>query len=75
VFPALAAAAVDRPAERAALVGSQVLGLALSRYVLLVPPLVAMSHDDLRTWIGPVLTRYLTDESAGPLPESVPDNP
>jgi AcrR family transcriptional regulator len=60
VAPALGAAAVDRPAERAALVGSQVLGLALSRYVLRVPPLVAMSHDELRNRIGPVLTHYLT---------------
>jgi AcrR family transcriptional regulator len=52
VAPALAAAAVDRPADRAALVGSQVLGLALARYVLRVPPLVAMSH-------------YLTDKDLG----------
>ncbi len=65
VAPALAAAAVDRPAERAALVGAQILGLALSRYVLRVPPLVAMSHDELRAWIGPVLTHYLTGESIG----------
>jgi len=62
VAPALGAAAVDRPDERAALVGSQILGLALSRYVLRVPPLVAMSHDELRTRIGPVLTHYLTDK-------------
>lgn len=60
VYPALAGAAVDRPAQRAALVGSQVLGLVLSRYIFRVPPLVAMSHDELRAWIGPVLTRYLT---------------
>lgn len=65
VSPALAAAAVDRPAERAALVGTQILGLALSRYVLRVPPLVAMSHDELRAWIAPVLTHYLTGPTAG----------
>ena len=62
VFPALSAAVVDRPAERAALVGTQVLGLALSRYVLRTPPLVAMSHDELRRWIGPVLAHYLTGD-------------
>ncbi|MCS7480663.1 TetR family transcriptional regulator [Umezawaea endophytica] len=60
VAPVLGSAAVDRPADRAALVGSQILGLALSRYVLRVPPLVAMSQEELRTLIGPVITHYLT---------------
>lgn len=64
--PALAAAAVDRPAERAALVGSQVLGFAFARYVLGAPPLTAMTREDVRAWIGPVLTRYLTDPELGP---------
>lgn len=62
VLPALAAAAVDRPEQRAALFGSQVLGLAFSRYVLGLEPLAAMSHDQLRAWIGPVLRQYLTGE-------------
>ncbi|GAA2686105.1 MULTISPECIES: TetR family transcriptional regulator [Actinosynnema] len=63
VAPALAAIAVDRPAERAALVGSQVLGLAFTRYVLRVPPLAAMGREELGAWIGPVLERYLLDPS------------
>ncbi|SNS35239.1 TetR/AcrR family transcriptional regulator [Rhodococcoides kyotonense] len=60
VAPALSTITPDRHAERAALVGSQILGLAFSRYVLRVPPLVTMSHDDIVDWVGPTLTRYLT---------------
>jgi AcrR family transcriptional regulator len=62
VAPALAAVAPDRPDERAALVGSQILGLAFARYVLRVPPLADMTHDQLVRWVGPVLEYYLTTE-------------
>ncbi|BBZ03886.1 TetR family transcriptional regulator [Mycolicibacterium chitae] len=65
VAPALAAAAVDRPAERAALVGSQVLGIVLARNIVGVPPLVAMDTADLVQWLRPVFARYL----AGPAPQ------
>jgi AcrR family transcriptional regulator len=47
---------------RAALVASQVLGLALTRYVLGLAPLVAASREDLAAAIGPTLERYLTGE-------------
>ena len=63
---ALAVAAVDRPAERAALVASQVFGFAFARYVLRAPALVHMTHDDVRAWVGPTLARYLTDPQIGP---------
>jgi len=58
-------AEVASPAEaeyRAALVGSQVLGLALARYVLGLKPLATASTDDLAAAIGPTLERYLTGE-------------
>jgi AcrR family transcriptional regulator len=45
---------------RAALVASQVLGLALTRYVLGLEPLATASHDDLAAAIGPTVERYLT---------------
>jgi AcrR family transcriptional regulator len=48
------------PRLRAALVASQVLGLALARYVLELEPLAAASTDDLARAIGPTLDRYLT---------------
>ncbi|GGW07161.1 TetR family transcriptional regulator [Streptomyces narbonensis] len=52
------------PAEaprRAALVASQVLGMALARYVLRLPPAVEMSTDEVVAWLGPTVQRYLTD--------------
>nr|WP_296769192.1 TetR family transcriptional regulator [Rhodococcus sp. (in: high G+C Gram-positive bacteria)] len=61
VSPALTAVTPDRHADRAALAGSQILGLAFSRYVLRVPPLVKMTHDEIVDWVGPTLTRYLTE--------------
>ncbi len=47
---------------RAALVASQVLGLALVRYVLQIPPLATAGADDLAAAIGPTLERYLTGD-------------
>ena len=64
VAPALAAATTDHPRERAALLASQMLGLAVTRYVMAVPPLVDMSDDDLVRWLRPVAAYYLT----GPFP-------
>lgn len=64
VAPALAAVVPDRAADRAALVGSQLLGLAVARYILGIPPLVAMNDADLIEWLRPVLAHYL----AGPAP-------
>ncbi|MGV9798892.1 TetR/AcrR family transcriptional regulator [Mycobacterium sp. NPDC003449] len=60
VAPALAAVVPDRPAERAALVGAQLLGVAVSRYILAMPPLVAMDDEALISWLSPVLAHYLT---------------
>ncbi|GGG09407.1 TetR family transcriptional regulator [Rhodococcoides trifolii] len=71
VAPALATVAVDNPTERAALVGSQILGLAFARYVLRVPPLVDMSREDLTAWIGPTLRRYLNEPT--PVGSVAPD--
>jgi AcrR family transcriptional regulator len=48
---------------RAALCAAQVLGLALTRYVLRFPPAVALSREEVVAWIGPTLQRYLTAPS------------
>jgi AcrR family transcriptional regulator len=61
VAPALSAVVADHPAERAALVGSQLLGLAVARYILAVPPLVGMDDAQLIEWLRPVLAHYLAD--------------
>jgi len=63
----LAAAAAPGPPGtdgqfRAALVASQVLGLALARYVLEIEPIAHAQADDLAAAIGPTLERYLTGE-------------
>jgi len=36
-----------------------VLGLALCRYVLRLPPIVGMSRQDVVGWLGPTVQRYL----------------
>ncbi|MGW9207223.1 TetR/AcrR family transcriptional regulator [Embleya sp. NPDC055664] len=51
------------PAEaprRAGLIATQVLGLALCRYVLRLPPIVAMTHPEVVAWLGPQIQRCLT---------------
>lgn len=47
-------------ARRAGLAAAQILGLALCRYVLRLPPVVAMDRDSLLDWVGPTVQRYLT---------------
>jgi AcrR family transcriptional regulator len=60
VLPMLAQVA-DRAelATRAGLISSQLLGLALCRYVLKVPPVVAMTPDQIVKGVGPSLQRYI----------------
>lgn len=65
VAPALATVVPDHPAERAALVGSQVLGLAVARYILCIPALAEMYDPDLIEWLRPVLAHYLTGPAPG----------
>ncbi|MEI5520828.1 TetR family transcriptional regulator [Streptomyces brasiliscabiei] len=45
---------------RAALCSSQVLGLALARYVLRFRPAVALTREEIVEWLGPTVQRYLT---------------
>lgn len=60
-LPVIAAAAVDRPQERVALAGSQVIGFAYARYVLEVPLVADLDHDAVRRLLGPAVARLLTD--------------
>jgi AcrR family transcriptional regulator len=48
-------------ATRAGLVATQMLGLAMCRYVLRLPPVVALDRAAVVAWLGPVVHRYLTD--------------
>ncbi|MFE9406684.1 TetR family transcriptional regulator [Streptomyces sp. NPDC006530] len=61
----LAAGVCPNPSDaprRAALVASQILGMAMARYVLRFPPAVGMPHDDVIAWLAPTVQRYLTAE-------------
>ncbi len=49
----------EQAPARASLAASQVLGMALCRYVLAFPPLVEMSRQEIIYWMGPTLQRYL----------------
>ncbi len=55
---------VPQPRLRAALVASQVIGLALARFVIRVQPVASANPETLVACYGPTLQRYLT----GPLP-------
>jgi AcrR family transcriptional regulator len=62
VFSTQVAAAIGIPDEpaRAGLIASQLLGVALCRYILRLPPLVALDITTLVATLGPTLQRYLT---------------
>lgn len=61
VAPMLAAI-VDRSemATRAGLVSTQLLGLALCRYVLKLPPVTGLSREQIVRSVGPSLQAYMT---------------
>ena len=52
----------DRRELRAALIGSQIGGLMLARYILKVPGASAASPEDLVQAVGPTVQRYLTGD-------------
>ncbi len=61
--PLAAALPVEDAPYRASLVGSQVVGLAMARYVVAVEPLASQRPEVVAASIAPTLQRYLT----GPL--------
>jgi AcrR family transcriptional regulator len=52
----------ERTAFRASLVGTQILGLALGRYLLRFEPVATASADELAAAVGPTIDRYLTGD-------------
>ncbi len=58
---------VDQPELRAALIASQMLGLALVRYVLLLPGLANLSPAGIVSLIAPTVQSYLDN----PLPNQI----
>jgi AcrR family transcriptional regulator len=57
--PAIAAIVRDDASRRAGLIATQMLGLALCRYVLRLPPVVEMSREELTGHLGPTIQRHL----------------
>jgi hypothetical protein len=64
VAPVLFAVTPDHPAQRAGLMGSFIIGLAATRYVLRNPAVADLSHEELILWAGPVIRHLLV----GPAP-------
>ena len=62
IEPIGVALGIDRPAERMPLVASQVIGLILMRYVLVVEPLASMPRDRVIATYAPTIQRYLTGD-------------
>lgn len=65
----LANAGQDRPGLRASLVASQLIGLAIARYVVGFGPMAEATPDELVAAVGPTLQRYIS----GPLTQESPD--
>ena len=59
----VAAVTDDEPETRAVLVGSQIVGLALARYVVRVEPLASLPPADVIAYLAPAFQHYLV----GPL--------
>ena len=55
----------EEPEQRAALIGSQLLGVALCRYILRLQPLASFSGDEVVASVGPTIQRYLTQPVPG----------
>lgn len=64
--PIATAAAPDHPETRAALAGSQIVGLAIARKIVCVEPIASADPAWLAAAIGPTIQRYLT----APLPDT-----
>lgn len=53
---------LDNPELRVTLVQSQLLGLAMTRYILKIEPLASLPPAELIAYLAPTLQRYLTGE-------------
>ena len=61
IAPRIAAACDDTKsaAQRAGLIATQLMGFALLRYILEIPPIVTMRRADAVKWLAPTVQRYL----------------
>jgi hypothetical protein len=59
--PVAQALGSDEPELRASLVGSQIIGLPMTRYITELEPLATLPADRVADLIAPTLQHYLTD--------------
>ncbi|MBA0044774.1 TetR family transcriptional regulator [Mycobacterium sp. NPDC050853] len=57
--PAMAPVISDHILERAALVGTQMIGFAACRYILNLSPVVDMTREQVIDWLAPIIQHYL----------------
>jgi AcrR family transcriptional regulator len=50
----------DDAERRAALIGSQLMGLGLCRYILRLQPLASLASEEVVAGVAPIIQRYLT---------------
>ena len=62
----LTALGYDDAERRAALIGSQLMGVGLCRYILRMEPLASLSGDEVVAGVAPTIQRYLTQPVARP---------
>jgi AcrR family transcriptional regulator len=60
LLPVVTAVGAKDPQRCAGLIATQMLGLALCRYVLRLAPVTAMSRAEIEQQLGPTVQRYLT---------------
>jgi hypothetical protein len=60
VLPAVAHSLDDERMERAGLVASQLIGLAVTRYVWRLEPIRSMPDEDVIRYVAPTIQRYLS---------------
>jgi AcrR family transcriptional regulator len=65
IAPAIAAICDDGAATRAALIATQMLGLALTRYVLRLPPVVDLPDEIIVDHVGATVQAYVTKAVPG----------
>ncbi|MFP5072904.1 TetR family transcriptional regulator [Pseudonocardia nantongensis] len=68
--PVVERVAPDRHSERGAMVASQLIGLAMIRYVLRLEPLASAPEDEVVEAIAPTVQRYLTGNLGSTNPDS-----
>ena len=56
--------------RRAGLIASQMLGLALCRYILGLPGVAALEAEETAAWLGPTVQRYLVSPSPAVAPSA-----